>query len=82
MVAIRFLRVGKPHISQFRLVAIDSSRGPKSPPLEILGSYNPRAEDGEKLKNIKKERLEYWIKNGGQPSDSVGRLLKKEKVLA
>ena len=81
MVSVRFLRVGKPHISQYRLVAVDSSRGPKAPPLEILGSYDPRAKDGEKVKNLKKERLTHWIKVGAQLSDSVDRLLKKEKSL-
>lgn len=80
MVTIRFLRVGKPHINRFRLVATDARKGPQSPPLEILGSYDPRAKDGEKIKNLKKERLEHWVKVGAQLSESVERLFKKEKL--
>ncbi|MBI2070518.1 MAG: 30S ribosomal protein S16 [Elusimicrobia bacterium] len=81
MVAIRFQRIGKPKAAHFRLVAVESTRGTNTPPLEVLGSYNPKAKDGEKVKNFKKERLDTWIKNGAQLSPAAGRLLRKEKIL-
>lgn len=81
MVAIRFSRIGRNNINRFRLVAIPSTRGPQTPALEILGDYDPTAKDGEKLQRIKKERLETWIKNGAQVSESATRLLRKEKFL-
>lgn len=82
MIAIRFQRIGKTKAARYRLVAIDSRKGPKTPSLEILGAYNPHAKDGEKLANIKKDRLEQWIKCGAQVSESAKRLLSKEKVLS
>ncbi|MBI4064672.1 MAG: 30S ribosomal protein S16 [Elusimicrobia bacterium] len=81
MVAIRFQRIGRNKISRFRLIAIDSRRGPKTPALEILGAYNPGAKDGEKITNLKKERLTDWVKQGAQVSDSAKRILTKEKQL-
>ena len=82
MVAIRFFRVGKPHVHHFRLVAIDSRKGPRTPPLEVLAAYNPKAKDGEKIKNFKQERVDHWIKCGAQISEGARRLLKKEKAIA
>lgn len=81
MVSIRFHKVGKPHAIKFRLVAVDSHSGPKAPPLQVLGFYDPKAQDGEKIKNVKKDRLDHFLKVGAQLSDSVQRLLKKEKIL-
>ncbi|MBI4669871.1 MAG: 30S ribosomal protein S16 [Elusimicrobia bacterium] len=82
MVAIRFQRIGKPKMARFRLVAVESTRGPATPPIEVLAAYNPEAKDGEKLTNVKKEKLEKWLKNGAQLSDSAKRMLIKEKVIA
>lgn len=45
--------------------------------MEILGFYNPIT----KKSNIKKERVQYWIKNGAQPSDSIHNLLIKNKII-
>ena len=82
MVSIRFARVGKPGKALFRLVAMNSKKSTKSPALEILGAYNPSSKDGEKITNLKKERLDHWIKVGAQLSDSTGRILKKENHLS
>jgi small subunit ribosomal protein S16 len=75
-VSIRLQRIGKPHQSYYRLVAIEKTRGPHGKPLEVLGSYNPR---GEKMKDklqVKTERVDHWKKNGAQPTETVASLLK------
>ena len=81
MVAIRFQRIGKPKVAKFRLVAVESRRGPKTPPLEVLAAYDPKAKDGEKITNMKKERFDTWVKTGAQLSPAAQRLLKKEKAI-
>ena len=43
--------------------------------LEEVGEYNPSA-DSDKLK-VDMERVQYWISNGAQPTDTVRGLLKK-----
>lgn len=81
MVAVRFLRTGKPHVARYRLVAVDSAKSNRAPALEILAAYNPHAKDGEKVTNFKKDRVDYWVKCGAQISEAAKRLLKKEKLL-
>ena len=43
--------------------------------IEEVGEYNPSA-DSDKLK-VDMERVQYWISNGAQPTDTVRGLLKK-----
>ncbi|MBI3665982.1 MAG: 30S ribosomal protein S16, partial [Acidobacteria bacterium] len=42
---------------------------------EILGHYNPRTETKDLI--VDRERVQYWISKGAQPSATVERLLGK-----
>jgi len=44
--------------------------------LEILGHYDPCSQP-TKL-NLKRERIDYWIERGAQPSLTVSRLIKSQ----
>jgi small subunit ribosomal protein S16 len=76
MLAIRLSRTGKKHQAYFRIVVSDSRRTPTAKFIEILGNYDPHA----KKLQIDKEKLEKYLKNGAQPSNSVAKLLKNEKI--
>lgn len=76
MLAIRLSRTGKKHQAYFRVVVSDSHRTPTAKFVEILGNYDPHA----KKFQIDQDRLEYYLKNGAQPSNSVAKLLKNEKI--
>jgi len=43
--------------------------------LEILGHYNPRRNPPAVV--VDKERANYWISRGAQPSETIQSLLKK-----
>ena len=43
--------------------------------LENLGTYNPTREPAEI--NLKADRVEYWLRKGAQPTDTVRRLIKQ-----
>lgn len=73
MVAIRLRRAGSKKRPFFRVVVIDARRARDSSFVEILGYYNPRSKPA--VVQIDKERVEHWIKQGAQPSDSVRTLL-------
>ena len=45
--------------------------------MEEVGFYNPRTKE----KVIRKDRFEYWISKGAQPSATVHNLLIKEGIL-
>ena len=39
--------------------------------IERLGFFNPLAKGGEQKLRLETERVEYWLKQGAQPSDRV-----------
>jgi small subunit ribosomal protein S16 len=55
------------------MVVTDSRAARDSSFVEVLGSYNPRT-NPETLK-INRERLDYWLKIGAVPSDTVRTLV-------
>ncbi len=78
MLAIRFIRVGKKNQPFFRMVVTEKQNAPKGGRfLEILGFFNPKTKETE----LKKERIEYWLSVGAQPSDRVHNLLVTNGVI-
>lgn len=81
MLTIRLARTGRKNLQYFRIIVQDHTWSPKSGKyIEILGQYNPS--DTENKITLKKERAEYYLKNGARPSDTAARLLKKNGVAA
>ena len=74
MVAIRLSRTGAKKKPSYRVVVMDKRRARDSRNLEIVGHYNPRPDPIELV--LKRERIDYWIGVGAQPSDTVKRLVK------
>ncbi len=71
---IRMARFGAKKKPTYRVVVIDKERARNSRSVEVVGLYNPVAQPP--VVNLNRERIEYWMKNGAQPSDTVSRLLK------
>ena len=71
---IRLARFGAKKKPTYRVVVIDKERARNSTSVEVVGLYNPVSQPP--TINLKHDRIEYWIKNGAQPSDTVSRLLK------
>ena len=78
MLKIRLQRVGKKHDPSFRVILIDSRKGPKSGSfIENLGFYDAI----RKVRKIKADRVKHWIANGAQVSDTVHNILISEKII-
>lgn len=78
MLKIRLQRVGRKHDASYRLVVLDSRRGPKAGNvLEVLGSYDPKKD----TVSIKADRVQHWAGVGAQISDTAHNLLVSEKVI-
>jgi len=75
MVKIRLRRMGAKKAPYYRIVVADSRSPRDGRFIEEVGMYDPMA-DGNKLM-VKMDRVEYWIANGAQPTDTVRGLLKK-----
>jgi small subunit ribosomal protein S16 len=73
MLAIRLRRAGSKKRPFFRVVVADSRAARDSSFVEILGHYNPRTRPA--LVHVNRERVDYWIGKGAQPSDSVRTLI-------
>ncbi|HET9098303.1 MAG TPA: 30S ribosomal protein S16 [Candidatus Saccharimonadales bacterium] len=77
MLVIRLQRTGRKGHAMFRVVVQDSRRTPSSGKvIARLGSYDPHA----KNVSIDKEKSEFYLKNGAQPSERVAVIMKKEGV--
>lgn len=74
MLMIRLARFGAKKKPTYRVVVIAKERARDSRAVEIVGHYNPVATPAQV--SLKHERIQHWIKNGAQPSDTVARLLK------
>lgn len=75
MLVIRMQRTGRKGHAQFRVVVQDSRRTPTSGRIvAALGSYNPHNKEA----NLNKEKIQFYLDHGAQPSDRVARLLKSE----
>lgn len=78
MLTIRLQRVGRTNDPSFRVVAVESKRGPQTGNyLEMLGSYDARTDRAE----LKTERIKHWLSMGAQTSDTVHNLLVSKKII-
>ena len=75
MLVIRLRRAGSKKRPFFRVVVTDSRAARDSSFVEILGHYNPRTKP-ETLK-LDRERLDYWLSKGAQPSDTIRTMLQR-----
>jgi small subunit ribosomal protein S16 len=73
MLAIRLRRTGSKKRPFFRVVVTDSRAARDSSFVEVLGFYNPRTKP-ERLE-LKRDRLEHWVKAGAVQSDTVRTLV-------
>ena len=77
MLVIRMQRTGRSGHAQFRVVVQDSRRTPTSGKIVAqVGSYNPHS----KQTTLDKEKAQFYLDHGAQPSPRVARLLKAEGV--
>ncbi len=81
-VKLRLKRTGRRHLPCYRLNAVDSRAPRDGRVIEELGLYDPLQKDPDKQINFKRERIEYWLSVGAQPTQTVANLLEKAGILA
>ena len=77
MLSIKLKPVGKKHQRSFRIVASEKKSKLTGRFVEDLGWYNPHFGESE----VKKERVEYWLGQGAQPTDSVYNILVRKGMI-
>ncbi len=78
-VKIRLRRTGRKKAPYYRIVVADSRSPRDGKFIESIGQYAPR--QGENALNLELDRVNYWLDNGAQPSDTVRSLLRRAGVL-
>lgn len=76
MLVVRLKRIGKKNKPTYRIVVAEHSGAVNGPFVEDLGFYNPHT----KTFSIDKEAVTIWMNKGAKPSNTVARLLEKEKI--
>src|SRR5512137_808589 len=79
-VKLRLTRMGRRHRPFFRLNAVESRTPRDGRILEKLGHYDPLEKDTSKAKVLNVERIQYWLKAGAVPSDTVAEMLAKAGI--
>jgi small subunit ribosomal protein S16 len=79
VVKIRLRRIGAKKRAFYRLVVCDSRTARNGRFIESVGTYDPNLDPP--AINMKKDRIEYWLGTGAQPSDTARWLLKTQGFL-
>ena len=77
MVKIRLQRQGAKKAPFYHIVVADSRSPRDGRIIEQIGTYDPMANPA--IINVNKEKVEYWVKNGAKPTDTVKALIDKAK---
>ena len=76
-VKLRLTRLGATKRPSYRIVASDSRRKRDGEYLELVGTYNPIADEVK----INEEIALKWLRTGAQPSDTVRNLFSKAGIM-
>lgn len=78
-VKLRLMRMGKKKQPTYRIVAADSRSPRDGRFIEILGTYQPRADPSVVL--IDTAKAVKWLSEGAQPTETVAKLLQQSGAL-
>jgi small subunit ribosomal protein S16 len=76
-VSIRLRREGAKNRPYYKVVVADSRSPRDGKFIELIGTYDPKKPDHNST--LKLDRIDHWISQGAQPSDTVRSLIKKNK---
>ena len=74
MVKIRLARHGAKKKPFYRIVVADSRSPRDGRYIDLLGTYDPLQTPA--AVTLKREKLEKWLRNGAQPTETVAKLIK------
>ena len=79
-VKLRLKRTGRRNRPFYRIVAADARTKRDGKSIEILGHYDPLAADKDKQVVLERDRVQYWLGVGAQPTDTVANFLKRAGI--
>lgn len=79
MVKLRLKRMGAKKTPFYRIVVADSRDRRDGREIEVLGTYDPKANPA--LVKIDEEKTINWLNKGALPSDTVRNILSKNGIM-
>ena len=73
-VKLRLMRMGKKKQPTYRVVAADSRSPRDGRFIEIIGTYEPRAEPS--VVKLDQAKVQKWLSQGAKPTETVAKLIK------
>jgi small subunit ribosomal protein S16 len=80
MVKIRLARHGAKKKPFYRIVVADSRSPRDGRFIDLLGTYDPLQNPA--AIHLKREKLDKWLHNGAQPTETVAKLIKMARQAA
>ncbi len=77
MLMIRLARIGKKKHPFYRVVVTEKARPRNGRFVEIVGTYDPLKKPA--AIELDRDRVDYWLAKGAQPSDTVRSFLRHRK---
>ena len=77
MLTIRLARIGKKKRPFYRVIVTEKTRPRNGRFVEIVGTYDPLKKPA--VIDLKRDRVDYWIGKGAQPSDTVRSFLRSNR---
>jgi small subunit ribosomal protein S16 len=79
-VSIRLRREGTTNSPYYKIVVADARSPRDGKFIEIIGNYDPK-KAGQNA-NIDLARVDYWVGNGAQPSETVASIIRNLRLAA
>lgn len=67
--------MGRKNVPFYRIVVIDSRKARDGEYIEYVGWYDPR----HKKLEVERDRIDYWLSKGAQPTVRVAKIIAKAK---
>ncbi len=78
---IRLRRVGRKKLPLYRIVVAERTASRDGRFLEVLGTYNPKAQTAAEKVKVDVEKARTWLSKGATASETVESLLKAAGVI-
>ena len=79
MIKLRLKRMGRRHRPYYRINAMDARSPRDGRVVEELGCNDPLVEEAKQV-SLKADRVQYWLDQGAQPSETVRDILRKNGI--
>ena len=78
---IRLRRTGRKKLPIYRIVIADKEAPRDGRFIEVIGTYQPKAENGKQV-TLDADKAKAWLAKGATPTETVESILKRAGVLA